>query len=128
MVVALSGIEHDFNADVATVQWVINAYALVFGVLLITGGRLADLFGRRRLFFIGATIFTVFSLLGGLATNVIWLIAARAIMGVGGALMWPAVLGMTFAALPERKAGLAGGLILGLCGIGNAAGPLIGGG
>jgi len=127
MAVALAGIEHDFNADVATVQWVINGYALVFGVLLITGGRLADLFGRRRIFFIGAAIFALFSLAGGLATDAIWLIVARALMGVGGALMWPAVLGMTFAALPERKAGLAGGLILGLCGIGNAAGPLIGG-
>ncbi len=127
MAVALANIEHDFNADVATVQWVINAYALVFGVLIITGGKLADLYGRRRIFFIGAAIFALFSLLGGVATNAIWLIAARAIMGVGGALMWPAVLGMTFAALPPKKAGLAGGLILGLCGIGNAAGPLIGG-
>ncbi|MGH8161153.1 MAG: DHA2 family efflux MFS transporter permease subunit [Gammaproteobacteria bacterium] len=127
MAVALADIEHDFNADVATVQWVINAYALVFGVLIITGGKLADLYGRRRIFFVGAAIFALFSLLGGLATNAVWLIVARAIMGVGGALMWPAVLGMTFVALPPRKAGLAGGLILGLCGIGNAAGPLIGG-
>lgn len=127
MAVALAGIEHDFNSDVATVQWVINGYALVFGVLIITGGKLADLYGRRRIFFIGTAIFALFSLLGGVAPNVIWLIAARALMGVGGALMWPAVLGMTFAALPARKAGIAGGLILGLCGVGNAAGPLIGG-
>lgn len=127
MTVALTQIEHDFNSDVATVQWVINAYALVFGVLIVTGGKLADMFGRRRIFFIGAAIFAIFSVLGGAATNAIWLIAARAVMGVGGALMWPAILGMTFAALPERKAGLAGGLILGIAGIGNAFGPLIGG-
>ncbi len=127
MSVALTQIEHDFNADVATVQWVINAYALVFGVLIVTGGKLADMFGRRRIFFIGTAIFALFSVLGGAATNVAWLIAARAIMGVGGAMMWPAILGMTFAALPERKAGLAGGMILGVAGIGNAFGPLIGG-
>lgn len=127
MAVALPDIERAFNADVSTVQWVINAYALVFGVLIITGGKLADLFGRRRVFFIGAAIFALFSLLGGLAVNVVWLIVARSLMGVGGALMWPAVLGMTFSALPPRKAGLAGGLILGLCGVGNAAGPLVGG-
>ncbi|MGH8225171.1 MAG: MFS transporter [Gammaproteobacteria bacterium] len=127
MAVALTQIEHDFNADVATVQWVINAYALVFGVLIVTGGKLADMFGRRRIFFIGTAIFAIFSVLGGAATNVVWLIAARAIMGIGGALMWPAILGMTFAALPARKAGLAGGMILGVAGIGNAFGPLIGG-
>ena len=63
--VALPQIESDFDSDVSTVQWVINAYALVFGVLIVTGGRLADMFGRRRLFFVGAGIFAVFSLLAG---------------------------------------------------------------
>ena len=63
--VALPTIEHQFNADVSSVQWVINAYALVFGVLIVTGGRLADMFGRKRMFFVGAGIFAVFSLLGG---------------------------------------------------------------
>ena len=125
--VALPTIERQFNADVSTVQWVINAYALVFGVLIVTGGRLADMFGRKRMFFVGAGIFAVFSVLGGLAPDVGWLIAARALMGIGGALMWPATLGMTYALLPESKAGLAGGLIVGVAGIGNAVGPLIGG-
>ncbi|MEX0992647.1 MAG: DHA2 family efflux MFS transporter permease subunit [Solirubrobacterales bacterium] len=125
--VALPDIEKDFDTDVATVQWVINAYALVFGVMIVTGGRLADMFGRRRIFFIGAAIFAGFSLLGGLAPDAWALIACRAAMGIGGAMMWPAVLGMTYAALPESKAGLAGGLILGAAGFGNAAGPLIGG-
>ncbi len=105
----------------------VNAYALVFGVLIVTGGRLADLFGRRRAFFIGSGIFAVFSLLGGAAQTEAELIAMRVLMGVGGALMWPAILGMTYAALPEERAGLAGGFILGAAGIGNAAGPLIGG-
>src|SRR6266480_299939 len=98
--VALPKIEKDFDADVSTVQWVINAYALVFGVLIVTGGRLADLFGRRRIFFVGSAIFVTFSLLGALAPSAIWLIVCRALMGIGGAMMWPAVLGMTYAALP----------------------------
>ena len=125
--VALPAIEGDLDADVGTVQWVINAYALTFGMAIVTGGRLADMFGRRRLFFLGSAIFAAFSLLGGLAPNIPWLIAARVAMGIGAALMWPAILGMTYAALPASRAGLAGGLILGAAGIGNALGPLIGG-
>jgi EmrB/QacA subfamily drug resistance transporter len=125
--VALPDIEKDFDTDVSTVQWVINAYALVFGVLIVTGGRLADMFGRRRIFFMGATIFAAFSTLGGFAPGSGWLIACRALMGIGGAMMWPAILGITYAILPASKAGLAGGLILGAAGFGNAAGPLIGG-
>src|SRR6266508_4437245 len=99
--VALPSMEKDFDTDVSTVQWVINAYALVFGVLIVTGGRLADLLGRKRIFLIGAAIFAAFSLVGGAAPNEYVLIFARAVMGVGGALMWPAILGMTFAAVPE---------------------------
>ncbi len=125
--VALPSIEHDFNVDVGTAQWVINAYCLVFGMAIVTGGRLADLFGRREAFFIGAVIFGAFSALGAISPSCIWLIGMRVGMGIGGALMWPAILGMTYAALPDDKAGLAGGLILGVAGIGNAAGPLIGG-
>ncbi len=125
--VALPAIEKQFNTDVTTVQWVINAYALTFGVLIIAGGRLADMFGRRRMFVVGAAVFAGFSVLGGAAQDTAWLIACRSLMGIGGALMWPAILGMTFAALPESKAGLAGGIILGAAGIGNALGPLFGG-
>jgi EmrB/QacA subfamily drug resistance transporter len=125
--VALPQIEQDFDADIGTVQWVISAYALIFGVLIVTGGRLADLLGRRRVFFAGAAIFAFFSLLGGLAPNALTLILARALMGIGGALMWPAILGMTYALLPASRAALAGALIIGAAGFGNAAGPLIGG-
>ena len=113
LAVALPDIERDFDAGVDTVQWVINAYALIFGVLIVTGGRLADLFGRRRVFLIGSMIFTVFSLFAGIAPNVVWLIIARAFMGVGGAMMWPAVLAMTFAVLPKSRAALASGIVLG---------------
>jgi EmrB/QacA subfamily drug resistance transporter len=125
--VAIPQIEHDFKTDVTTAQWVVNAYALTFGVLIVTGGRLADLFGRRRAFFVGTAIFATFSALGGAAQSEALLIAMRVLMGIGGALMWPAILGMTYAALPAERAGLAGGFILGAAGIGNAAGPLIGG-
>lgn len=127
MNVAIPAIEKDFDTGVTTTQWVVNAYALSFGVLIVTGGRLADLFGRREAFFLGAGIFGLMSLLAGVAQSEAWLIAARALMGVGGALMWPAVLGMTYGALPAEKAGLAGGLILGVAGMGNALGPVIGG-
>jgi EmrB/QacA subfamily drug resistance transporter len=125
--VALPSIEQSLDSDLGTVQWVINAYALVFGVLIVTGGRLADMFGRRLIFVIGSTIFAGFSVIGGAAQSADQLIICRALMGIGGAMMWPAILGMTFAALPQEKAGLAGGLILGAAGFGNAIGPLFGG-
>jgi len=125
--VALPTIERDFDTNVNTVQWVVNAYALTFGVMIVTGGRLADMFGRRNAFFVGTAIFASMSALGGAAQTETWLIATRTLMGIGGALMWPAILGMTYAILPEDKAGLAGGIILGTAGLGNAIGPLIGG-
>jgi EmrB/QacA subfamily drug resistance transporter len=125
--VALPTIEADFDSNVGTVEWVINAYALVFGVFIITGGRLADLFGRRRMFVVGAVLFAVPSLLAGLAQDIGLLIGWRALMGIGGALMWPATLGMTYSLLPASRAGLAGGLVIGAAGLGNATGPLLGG-
>jgi len=125
--VALPTMEQDFDTNINTIQWVVNAYALTFGVLIVTGGRLADMFGRRVSFFLGAGIFAVMSAAGGAAPTETFLIATRALMGIGGALMWPAILGMTYAILPEDKAGMAGGIIIGAAGLGNAAGPLIGG-
>ena len=125
--VALPTMEKDFDTNINTIQWVVNAYALTFGVLIVTGGRLADMFGRRNAFFLGTAIFASMSALGGVAPTEAWLIATRSLMGIGGALMWPAILGMTYAILPEDKAGLAGGIIIGAAGLGNAIGPLIGG-
>jgi len=125
--VALPTIENDFHTNINTIQWVINAYALTFGVMIVTGGRLADMFGRRNAFFLGSAIFATMSALGGAAPNETLLIGARVLMGIGGALMWPAILGMTYEILPEEKAGLAGGIIIGAAGIGNAVGPLLGG-
>jgi EmrB/QacA subfamily drug resistance transporter len=125
--VAIPSIERDLGTTLSRAQWVINAYALVFGVLIVIGGRLADLFGRRRAFLVGAAVFAVFSLACGLAPNAETLIVSRALMGVGGALMFPAILGMTYSILPDDRAGLGGGLILGVAGLGNAVGPLLGG-
>ncbi|MEM1363300.1 MAG: MFS transporter [Pseudomonadota bacterium] len=125
--VAIPAIEKSLSVSLSTAQWVINIYAVFFGVVIVTGGKLADMLGRRRLFLIGATIFGVFSFLGGLASEAWMLLACRAVMGVGGALMWPAVLGLTFEIVPEERAGLAGGLVTAVAGLGNAAGPLVGG-
>jgi EmrB/QacA subfamily drug resistance transporter len=125
--VALPTMEKDFHTNVNTIQWVINAYALTFGVMIVTGGRLADMFGRRRAFFLGTAIFAAMSALGGAAQTEDWLIFTRVVMGIGGALMWPAILGMTYEILPEEKAGLAGGIVIGAAGLGNAMGPLVGG-
>jgi EmrB/QacA subfamily drug resistance transporter len=125
--VALPTMEGDFHTNINTIQWVVNAYALTFGVMIVTGGRLADMFGRRNAFFLGAAIFALFSAAGGVAPTETFLIITRALMGIGAALMLPAIIGMTYAILPEEKAGLAGGVIMGAAGLGNAIGPLIGG-
>jgi EmrB/QacA subfamily drug resistance transporter len=126
--VALEPIERDLHSNLSAVQWVINAYSLVFGVLTVSGGRFADLFGRRRVFVGGTIVFATFSLVAALAPTAPVLIGARAAMAIGGALMWPATLAMTYAVLPAQRRGLAGGLILGVIGLGDAAGPLLGGG
>ena len=123
--VALPAIEQDFDADVGTVQWTVNAYALTFGMVLVTGGRLADMFGRR-----GSSSSAPRSSPSrclARSPSADFLIAMRVGMGVGGGLMWPAILGMTFALVPAERAAFAGGLILGVAGLGNAIGPLLGG-
>lgn len=125
--VALPAIEKTFDIDVTTAQWVITGYVLVFGVFIVTAGRLADMFGRRRIFLIGMVIFALFSLIGALATDAWMLLVSRAIMGIGGSMVWPAMLGIAYTLVPEEKAALVGGLILGFAGIGNAMGPMLGG-
>ncbi|QFT54493.1 MFS transporter [Microbulbifer sp. THAF38] len=124
---AVPAIEREMNMDITTSQWVINGYGLVFGVLVVTGGRIADIIGRRRTFIAGASIFLLFSLVGGLSINVPMLLASRAAMGVGAALMWPAILGMAYNLMPEERAGETGGLIMAVCGLANTLGPVVGG-
>lgn len=126
--VALPAIEKDFLTTIGVVEWVVNGYALSFGVLMVTCGRLADTFGRRKIFYMGVVVFGLASFMGGLAWSPEILIGARVIQGVGAALLWPAILGIVYSSVSDEQKGLAVGLILGAAGVGNAAGPLIGGG
>lgn len=125
--VAMPTIEKEFGVDITTGQWMLNGYTLMFGVLIVSGGRLADIFGRRNMFFMGSALFATASILGALSTGIGVLLTARFLMGVGGALMWPAMLGLTYSLLPPERTGLAGATVTGSAGLGNAAGPLIGG-
>ncbi|MFA0790832.1 MFS transporter [Microbulbifer echini] len=85
------------------------------------------MFGRRRIFFIGSVFFVLFSFLGGLAVDMSMLLVSRALMGIGGAMMWPAILGMIYRLMPEDRSGLAGGLIMMIGGASNSMGPMLGG-
>jgi EmrB/QacA subfamily drug resistance transporter len=125
--VAVPQMERTFHTDVGTVQWVMNVYNLLFGVLIVTGGRLSDTLGRRRMFFVGIAIFGLFSAVGAVAWSSGVLIGARAAMAIGAALIWPSVVGLIFALVPPERAGLAGGLLIGVSGLGNSLGPMIGG-
>ena len=90
--VALPSIQADLGFSAANLQWVINSYTLIFGGFLLLGGRAGDLFGRRKLFLAGVAVFSFASLLNGLATSDTWLVAARGLQGLGGALVSPAAL------------------------------------
>jgi EmrB/QacA subfamily drug resistance transporter len=126
--VALPSIQVDLGFSQENLQWVISAYALVFGGFLLLGGRAADLLGRRRLFLVGTVIFTAGSLLSGLAWSEASLIGARALQGLGAAVISPAalsILGVTFAEGRERNIAL--GVWGAVGGFGAAAGVLFGG-
>src|SRR6201992_3656122 len=87
--VALPSIQRSFDASLSSLEWTINAYTLTFAVLLVTGGRLGDIFGRRRVFLVGVRVIAAASATIGLAPSEDWLVASRAIQGVGAALMMP---------------------------------------
>jgi EmrB/QacA subfamily drug resistance transporter len=126
--VALPSIGRDLDFSQDNLAWVVNAYTLTFGGFLLLGGRLADLLGRRRLFMVGLVVFSLASLLGGLAQSDVWLIAARAVQGLGAALISPAALSIvtnTFAEGAERNKAL--GVWGAVAGSGGAAGVLLGG-
>jgi EmrB/QacA subfamily drug resistance transporter len=124
---ALPSIRLDLGATIEDLEWTVNAYTLSFAVLLLTGAALGDRFGRRRLFAIGLGIFTLASAAAALAPNVEMLIAARAVQGVGGAIITPLTLTILSAAVPPDKRGLALGAWGGIGGLGVALGPVIGG-
>jgi EmrB/QacA subfamily drug resistance transporter len=124
---ALPSIRLDLGATIEELEWTVNAYTLSFAVLLLTGAALGDRFGRRRLFAAGLGIFTIASAAAALAPNVESLIAARAVQGVGGAIITPLTLTILSAAVPAEKRGLALGAWGGIGGLGIALGPVIGG-
>jgi EmrB/QacA subfamily drug resistance transporter len=125
--VALPSIRSDLGISVSELEWVVNAYALTFGVLLLTGGKLADLLGRRAIFIAGLVVFTGASLWCGLAGGAASLIAARTVQGVGAALMNPATLSIITATFPPRLRGTAIGIWAGVSALALAIGPLVGG-
>src|SRR6266550_6154925 len=124
---ALPVIRHDLHASLQSLEWTVNAYTLTFAVLLLTGAALGDRFGRRKLFAIGLAIFTFASAAAALAPSIGALDAARALQGLGGAIVMPLTLTILSAAVPAEKRGLALGAWGGISGLAVAIGPLVGG-
>jgi EmrB/QacA subfamily drug resistance transporter len=124
---AIPVIRHDLHASLQSLEWTVNAYTLTFAVLLLTGAALGDRFGRRRLFVLGLGIFTAASAFAALAPSVEVLNVARALQGVGGAIVTPLTLTILSAAVPAEKRGLALGAWGGIGGLAVALGPLVGG-
>src|SRR3984893_14749783 len=124
---AIPLIRHDLQPGIGGIEWTVNAYTLTFAVLLLTGAALGDRFGRRRLLAIGLTLFTLASAAAALAPSIGVLNAARAIQGIGGAIVMPLTLTILSAAVPRERRGLALGAWGGITGLAIAFGPLVGG-
>lgn len=125
--VAVPALIRDLDASLDSVLWVINAYVLAFAVLLVTGGRLGDLFGQRRMYVLGVTLFTLASVVCGLAQTPGQLIAARVVQGIGAALLIPQTLALLTTVFPPDRRGAAFGVWGAVGGLGAAVGPTVGG-
>ena len=125
--VAIPAMSAGLNTTLDQILWVLNAYILVYAVLLITAGRLGDLYGQRNLFAIGLFIFTVASALCGLSQNAGELIAARVLQGIGGAILTPQTLSIITTLFPPERRGAAFGVWGGVAGLATIAGPTVGG-
>jgi EmrB/QacA subfamily drug resistance transporter len=127
VVVALPAIRQDLDMGLSALEWIINAYTLVFAVLLLFGGKLADLLGRRRILLAGLVVFEISSVVCALAGDGSMLIAGRAVQGVGAAFMLPATLSLVSANFAPHERGMAFGIWAGVSALALAIGPLVGG-